>query len=109
MPPNIQYALYQTPQAHVKPPRMVEGPGAIIEGSGGPCTTTYRTYPHQQYTSAPARMNIDGHVIQEDKCSWRCDDSGRLQINPSPYRSGMVLPGGVLSAPKFFTQCRSCK
>lgn len=92
---------------------MVEGSGAYVEGSGGPCTAMYAPQQQQQwarqYASAPARMNIDGHVIPEDKCSWRCDDSGRLQINPSPYRGGMVLPGGVLSAPKFFTECRSCK
>uniref|UniRef100_A0A6C0BN02 Uncharacterized protein n=1 Tax=viral metagenome TaxID=1070528 RepID=A0A6C0BN02_9ZZZZ len=111
--PAAQWALYQGPPSDLQDPShliLTESQSAY-QGTPGPCTEVVNlNRPHQawalNYASQPARMNIDGQYIESNNCAWACDDTGLLQINPSPYvDEALVMPGGVMTAVKMFTPC----
>ena len=60
----------------------------------------------QNKVNAPM-MNIDGLIVPNDSCLYRCDNSGNNQTVPTPFqpRNSYYIPGGVVSATRFFKAC----
>lgn len=52
-------------------------------------------------------MNIDGELIPSNTCLYRCNNTGNNQLVVTPFqpKNSYYLPGGVVSAVRFFKQC----
>lgn len=94
--PNNEYILTQSTASQIEVP-------------GAKCLSVLQyDKPYQAYaknrTEAQYVTNIDGACFPTSTLPYACQDTGYAQTNPVPYpiSKNYVLPGGVLTAPRFF-------
>ena len=88
-------------------------PGSNSQGqvAGGSCLSTQAmAYPLNNWAAKFAnrqRVDIEGRPVRENMCLNSCDNSGNNMYMPLPYKPNInyVLPGGVPTAIRFFTNC----
>ncbi len=94
----------------------------ITSGPGGLANQTTNQFCSQRKTglfplnawakqvatqASVTRMNIDGDILASNACYYSCGNTGDQMYNPVPFQpnTAYFLPGGVISAIKFFQPC----